>query len=146
MACLSSKQCYVLTSSLPTPLLPLSFTVTGTSFPSLTSSCSLAISAIASSHPGGRSNSGWSDVPVPLLLPDTSVLAHCSYTGDWLPELDFPLLGLPEVLVGANSLPGLLGLEGTVFPLLLGPGITVSDSMLLGLVTVTLTGLLTGLT
>ena len=48
------------------------------------------------------------------------------------------------MLPGANSFPGLLGLEGTVLPLV-GPGMTVSDSLLLGLVTVTLTGLLTGL-
>ena len=152
----------VSTSSLLTPL-PLSFTVTGNSFSapfSFSSSLaslaslasSLARSAMASSQPGGRSSSGWSDVPVPLLLlPPTSVLGQCSYTGEWplklpeAPEVDLLRRGLPEMLPEANSFPGLLvGLEGTVLPLV-GPGMTVSDWLLLGLVTVTLTGLLTGL-
>ena len=48
------------------------------------------------------------------------------------------------MLAGKTSFPGVLGLEGTVLPLV-GPGMTVSDSLQLGLVTVTLTGLLTGL-
>ena len=48
------------------------------------------------------------------------------------------------MLAGETSFPGVLGLEGTVLPLV-GPGMTVSDSLQLGLVTVTLTGLLTGL-
>ena len=154
----------VSTLSLLTPL-PLSLTVTGNSFSthfhnlhfssSLSLASSLARSAMASSQPGGRSSSGWSEVPVPLLLlPDaTSVIGQFSYTGEWLlelpeegPEVDLLWLGLPEMLPAeANSFPGLrVGLEGTVLPLV-GPGMTVSDWLLLGLVTVTLTGLLTGL-
>ena len=85
------------------------------------------------------------------------MIGQFSYTGEWLlevlpeggPEVDLLRLGLPEMLPAeANSFPGLLvGLEGTVvIPLVVGPGMTVtSDWLLLGLVTVTLTGLLTGL-